>query len=190
MRRIFLVWIYSIALLLGQTSPLKTFYSFLDQDHIVRMEIDFYQKQFDDSYRSSGFFYLIGEKNYVYDSLLFQMIVKDSLVTTINHETNQVVYSSIEKGQLTILDILSGRKDYVEFLDETAASNVKNFNIPDLDYSGSSEFDQDTGLIKMIKLNIDYNQNVSITVISIEAIENYTEPDFDLNRFEIIDLRG
>ena len=42
----------------------------------------------------------------------------------------------------------------------------------------------------MIKLNIDYNQNVSIMVISIEAIENYTEPDFDLNRFEIIDLRG
>ena len=190
MSRIFLVWIYSIALLLGQTSPLKTFYSFLDQDHIVRMEIDFYQKQFDDSYRSSGFFYLIGKKNYVYDSLSFQMIVKDSLVTTINHETNQVVYSSIEKGQLTILDILSGRKDYVEFLDETAASNVKNFNIPDLDYSGSFEFDQDTGLIKMIKLNIDYNQNVSITVISIEAIENYIEPDFDLNRFEIIDLRG
>ena len=93
MRQIFLVWIYSIALLLGQTSPLKTFYSFLNQNHIVKMEIDFYQKQFDNSFRSSGFFYLIGEKNYVYDSLLFQMIVKDSLVTTINHETNQVVYS-------------------------------------------------------------------------------------------------
>ena len=67
MRQIFLVWIYSIALLLGQTSPLKTFYSFLDQDHIVRMEVDFYQKQFDNSYRSSGFFYLIGKKNYVYE---------------------------------------------------------------------------------------------------------------------------
>ena len=42
----------------------------------------------------------------------------------------------------------------------------------------------------MIKLDIDYNQNVSIMVLSIEAIENYTKPDFDLNRFEIIDLRG
>ena len=73
MRQIFLVWIYSIALLLGQTSPLQTFYSFLNQDHIVKMEIDFYQKQFDNSYRSSGSFYLIGEENYVYDSLLFQM---------------------------------------------------------------------------------------------------------------------
>ena len=116
MRQIFLVWIYSIALLFGQISPLKNFYSFLNQDHIVRMEIDFYQKQFDNSYRSSGFFYLIGEKNYVYDSLSFQMIVKDSLVTTINHETNQVVYSSIQKEQLTILDILSGEKEYVEFI--------------------------------------------------------------------------
>ena len=190
MRQIFLVWIYSIALLLGQISPLKNFYSFLNQGHIVRMEIDFYQKQFDNAYQSSGSFYLIGEKNYVYDSLSFQMIVKDSLVTTINHETNQVVYSSIQKEQLTILDILSGRKEYLEFLDESDASNVKKFNIPNLDYSGSFEFDQDTGLIKMIKLDIDYNQNVSIMVLSIEAIGNYTKPDFDLNRFEIIDLRG
>ena len=97
MRQIFLVWIYSIALLLGQISPLKNFYSFLNQGHIVRMEIDFYQKQFDNAYQSSGSFYLIGEKNYVYDSLSFQMIVKDSLVTTINHETNQLSHISTKK---------------------------------------------------------------------------------------------
>ena len=43
---------------------------------------------------------------------------------------------------------------------------------------------------KMIKLNNDYNQEFSIIVRSIEALGNYTKPDFDLNRFEIIDLRG
>ena len=42
----------------------------------------------------------------------------------------------------------------------------------------------------MIKLNIDDNLNVSIKIKSIKKIKDYTVPNFNLKKFEIIDLRG
>ena len=56
---------------------------------------------------------------YVYDSSLIIVIVEDSLITTINNQTRQVVYSSIEKDYVTILDILSGNFNNIEFLNKT-----------------------------------------------------------------------
>ena len=111
-------------------------------------------------------------------------VLPSEIIPRINFKVNENVQFDLN------LNISIKENAKLEFLDESDASNVKKFNIPNLDYSGSFEFDQDTGLIKMIKLNIDYNQNVSIIVRSIEALGNYKKPDFDLNRFEIIDLRG
>ena len=190
MRQIFFAWTYSFFLLFGQGNPVQSFYNLIHQDHIVTMEIEFFQKQFENIYKSSGSFYLLRKKHYVFDSTSFQMIVKDSLVTTINHETKQVIYSSIVGNQVSILDILSGHNKYIKFSDELIHNYINNFSIPDLGYIGSFEFDQNTGLLKMIKLNIDDNQNVSIKIKSIKKIKDYNVPNFNLKKFEIIDLRG
>ena len=45
MRQIFFAWTYSFFLLFGQGNPVQSFYNLIHQDHIVRMEIEFFQKQ-------------------------------------------------------------------------------------------------------------------------------------------------
>ena len=59
---------------------------------------------------------------------MIKIIVEDSLITTINNETRQLVYSSIDKDHLSILDILSGNLDNIEFLDKTS-KHIDHFEV-------------------------------------------------------------
>ena len=58
------------------------------------MEIDFSQNQFGNTFNSSGVFYVISNRKYVYDSFSIKIVVEDSLITTVNNETGQLVFSS------------------------------------------------------------------------------------------------
>jgi hypothetical protein len=192
MRRIFFIWAYFLFILFGQENPIQSFYDLINQGHTIKMNVEFLQKQYDNSFGTEGSFYLIGKKKYIFDSNAFRLIANDSLITTINHETKQVIYSSNIDGQANILDILSGSKKYIKFSEESDNSfwYISNFKIPDLGYFGSFEFEPNTGALKIIKLNIDNNQNVSIKIKSIEMMKEHSMPDININKFEIIDLRG
>jgi len=189
MRQLLLVCVLIITLIFGGENKLDNFYKLLDQDGIVRIDINFFQKQFESSFNTSGSFYLIDKLNYYYDSPSFQILVNDSLITTINYETNQVVYSSIDRRQLGVFDILSGNKEFIEFSDNKNNDYVNNFTVYELGYSGLFEFDRDTGLLKLIKLEISNSQNILIDILSIGFVKDYIRPDLDSNKFEIVDLR-
>ena len=109
---------------------------------------------------------------------------------TINYETNQVVYSPVDNRQVGILDILSGNKNFIDFTDDAKNRRIYNFTIHDLGYTGFFEFERDTGMLKMVKLEIGDNQIIVIEILSINIIKDYRMPTFDKNTFEIIDLRG
>ncbi len=190
MRQFLLVWAMFIVVLFAKENQLNNFYKLLTQDSIIKMEINFYQKQFENSFNSSGSFYLLSKNNYCYDSPLYKIITRDSLITTINHETNQVVYSPVDSRQIGVLDILSGNKNFIEFTDDLKNSWVHNFTIRDLGYNGLFEFDKGTEMLKMVKLEIGDGQIIVIKIKSIQIIKDYTIPSFDKNTFEIIDLRG
>ena len=111
-------------------------------------------------------------------------------MTTINHETNQVVYSSVDSRQLGIFDILSGNKEFIEFSDNKNNDYVNNFIVHGLGYRGLFEFDRATGILKLIRLEISDSQIILIDIKSIDIVKDYTTPDFDKNKFEIVDLRG
>ncbi len=188
MRHIILVWICHTVLLIGEDTPLENFYKSLRQNLVLKMEINFFQEQFGNKLNSSGIFYVIAERQYVYDSSLIKVIVEDSLVTTVNYETKQVIYSAIEKDYLSILDILSGSLDNIEFLDE-ASTYISYFRVPKLEYEGTFQFDKNNGLLEQVKLFIDENQNLMVEVKSVDFIKNYDIPDIDRKKFETIDLR-
>ena len=190
MRQFIIIWVLSITLIFGGETQLNNFYKLLNQDAIIRMDINFSQKQFESSFNSSGSFYLIDKLNYYYDSPSFKILASDSLITTINYETNQVVYNSIDKRQLGVFDILSGNKNFIEFLDNKNNTYVNNFIVHELGYSGFFEFDRETGTLKLIKLEISDSQIILIDIILIDVVKDYIKPDFDKNKFEIVDLRG
>ena len=183
-----LVWVCHTALLIGEDTPLKNFYKSLNKNLILKMEINFFQNQFGNTFNSSGIFYVIANGRYVYDSSSIKMVVEDTLITTINNETRQLVYSTIEKDHLSILDILSGKIDNIEFLDKTSL-HIDNFEIPKLGYKGNFQVDKNSGLLKFLKLFVDKDQSLSVEVKSIDFIESYDMLDFNYEKFEVIDLR-
>ena len=188
MRHIILVWICHTILLIGEDTPLKNFYKSLKQNLILKMEIDFFQNQFGNTINSSGIFYVAANKKYVYDSSSIKIIVEDSLITTINNETRQLVYSSIDKDHLSILDILSGDLDNIEFLDKTN-KHIDHFEVLKLGYKGTFQFDRDSGHLKLIKLFIDGDQNLMVQVKSVNFIDHFDMSSIYNENFEVIDLR-
>ena len=188
MRYIILVWICHTAFLIGENTPLKNFYKSLKQNLILKMEINFTQNQFGNTFNSSGLFYVIANRKYVYDSSSIKIIVEDSLITTINNETRQLVYSSIDKDHLSILDILSGDLDNIEFLDKTN-KHIDHFEVLKLGYKGTFQFDKDSGLLKLVKLSIDQDQSIMIEIKSVDFIDHYDMSIVKDENFEVIDLR-
>ena len=188
MRNIILLWICYATLLSGENTPLKNFYNSLKQNLILKMEIDFFQSQYGNTFNSFGTFYVIAHGKYVYDSSSFKIVVEDSIITTFNYETMQLVYSSVEKDHLSILDILSGKLEYIEFLDKTN-THTDHFKVENLGYQGTFQFDKNTGLLSLIKLFIDEEQSLKVEVKSFDFINNYEVMDINHNNFEVIDLR-
>ena len=183
-----LVWICHGALLISEDTPLKNFYKPLKQNLILKMEIDFFQNQFGNNFNSTGVFYVIPNKGYVYDSFLIKVIVEDSIITTINNETGQLIYSSIEKDHLSILDILSGNLNNIELLDKTS-THINHFRVVKLGYKGIFQFDKNSGMVNFVKLSIDEDQNLMVEVKSVDFIEEYDMPVIDDEKFEVIDFR-
>ena len=188
MRHIILVCICHTALINGKDIPLNNFYKSLKQNLILKMEIKFLQNQFGNTFSTSGIFYVAANKKYVYDSSSIKMIVEDSLITTINNKTRQLIYSYIDKDHLSILDILSGNIENIEFLDKTS-KHIDDFEVNKLGYKGSFQFDNDSGLLKSVKLIIDEDQSLMVEVKSVGLIENYDLPEFNHKNFEVIDFR-
>ena len=183
-----LVWLCHVALLIGEDTPLNSYYKSLKENLILKMEIDFFQNQFGNTYNSSGLFYASAKRRYVYDSSLIKIIVEDNLITTVNNNTRQLVYSSIDKDHLSILDILSGNLENIEFLDKTS-KYIDHFEVLKLGYKGTFEFDRDSGLLKLIKLYIDEDQSFVVQVKSVDFIDHYDRVDIIDKNYEIIDFR-
>ena len=188
MRLIILIWICHATLLNGEHSLLNSFYEPLKRNMILKMEINFFQSQFGNEYNSSGIFYVVDYRKYVYDSQSIKLIVEDSLITTINNETRQLVYSSIDNNQLSVLDIMSGNLENIEFMDQKS-NHTYHFKVPKLEYEGILEFDKVSNQLKLVNFYIDGDQSVTIEVKSVQHINYYDMSIANDENFEVIDLR-
>ena len=152
------------------------------------MEINFFKTNLEILLILLGYFMWHQNKKYVYDSSSIKIIVEDSLITTINNETRQFVYSSIDKDHLSILDILSGDLDNIEFLDKTN-KHIDHFEVLKFGYKGTFQFDKDNGLLKLVKLSIDQDQSLMVEVKSVNFIEDFDISDIKDKNYEVIDFR-
>ena len=168
---------------------LNDFYSLLESSSVVKMKIKYTQNQFENIFESVGEFYLIDNEEYYYDSSTIRVYAKGSQLITKNYKTNQILFSEIDREQLNILDILSGSRDQIEFLDKDLLYNKYQFVIPSLGFKGYFKFQENTGVLQSIHLIMDSNQIIFINVILMEVLKGSFIPKIDLENFEIIDLR-
>ena len=103
-------------------------------------------------------------------------------------QVNQIE-KSLEFGQINLMDILSGSREHIKFLKQNDDSNIFNFSIPSLGYEGYFLFENNSSNLKKIFLNAGLEQTITIEILEIEVLDNYS-PKIDLENFEIIDLRG
>ena len=168
---------------------LNDFYSLLESSSVVKLKIEFTQNQFENIFESVGECYLIGNEEYYYESIDIRVHAKENQLITKNYKTNQILYSEIDRAQLNILDILSGSRDQIEFLDKDLHYNKYHFVIPTLGFKGYFKFQENTGVLQSIHLIMDLNQTLVINVVSLEILKGNFTPKIDLENFEIIDLR-
>ena len=168
---------------------LNDFYSLLESSSVVKMKIKYTQNQFENIFESVGEFYLIDNEEYYYESNDIRVYAKENQLITKNYKTNQILYSEIDRAQLNILDILSGSRDQIEFLDKDLKYNKYHFVIPSLGFKGSFKFQENTGMLQSIHLIMDSNQTIFINVVLMEILKGSFTPKMDLENFEIIDLR-
>jgi hypothetical protein len=169
---------------------LNDFYSLLESSSVVKMKIKYTQNQFDNIFESVGEFYLIDNEEYYYKSNDIRIYAKGNQLITKNYKTNQILYSEIDRAQLNILDILSGSRDQIEFLDEDLLYNKHHFVIPSIGFKGYFKFQENTGVLQSIHLIMGSNQTIFIKVVIMEVLKESFTPKMDLENFEIIDLRG
>ena len=168
---------------------LNDFYRLLESPSVVKVKIKYTQTQFESTFESLGACYLINNEEYYYESNDIKVYAKGNQLTTKNYKTNQIVYSDIDRTQLNILDILSGSRDQIEFLDNNLHSNKYHFVIPYLEFKGYFKFQVDTGILQSIQLILNSNQTIVINVISMEILKGSFFPKMDTENFEIIDFR-
>jgi len=168
---------------------LNNFYRLLESPSVVKLKIRYTQNQFEKVFESLGECYLINNEEYYYESNDIRFYAKKNQLITKNYITNQILYSEIDRNQLNILDILSGSKDQIEFLDKDLQSNKYHFAIPSLGFKGYFKFQENTGVLQSIHLIMDSNQTIDINVVLLEVLKGNFTPKIDLENFEIIDLR-
>ena len=168
---------------------LNDFYSLLESSSVVKMKIKYTQNQFENIFESVGDFYLLDNEEYYYESNDISVYAKENQLITKNYKTNQILYSEIDRAQLNILDILSGSRDQIEFLDKDLKDNKYHFVIPSLGFKGYFKFQENTGMLQSIHLIMDSNQTIFINVVLIEVLKGSFTPKMHLENFEIIDLR-
>jgi len=161
----------------------------LESPSVVKLKIRYTQNQFEKVFESLGLCYLINDEEYYYESNDIKFYAKQNQLITKNYITRQILYSEIDRNQLNVLDILSGSKDQIKFLDKDLQSNKYHFVIPSLGFKGYFEFQKNTGTLQSIHLIIDSSQTIVINVVLLEILNGDFAPKIDLENFEIIDLR-
>jgi hypothetical protein len=169
---------------------LDDFYEMLENPGTTAFNIKYTQTQFGSVFESFGVCYFIGSGEYFYQSEDLEVYAQVDQIATKNFRTKQVLLNSINNKNISLMTILSGNKKQIEFIDKHDQDFDYYFVVSQLGFDGFFSFNNTTGLIQSLNLNIGQNQLISIEVISIDLIEDFSMPSLNVENFDIIDLRG
>jgi len=166
------------------------FYEMLENPGTVAFNIKYTQTQFGSAFESVGVCYFIGSGEYFYQSEDIEVYAQVDQIATKNFRTKQVLLNSINNNNISLMTILSGNKKQIEFIDKSNRDFNYYFVVTQLGFDGFFSFNNKTGLMQSLNLNIGQNQLISIEVISIDLIDDFSMPSLNVENFDIIDLRG
>ena len=93
---------------------LNKFYSFMDNDKVLKFEITITQSQFNSDYISSGDFYLVENNHYIYDTELKRLTFDNDQIITINKTHRQILYENTISENFTIFDIFRSKRKLID----------------------------------------------------------------------------
>ena len=166
------------------------FYKMLENYGAASFKIKYSQSQFGSVFESVGVCYFIGSDEYFYQSEDIEIYAQVDQIVTKNFKTKQVLFNSINKDHFTLMTLLSGNRNKIKFIDKYGHNFNYHFTVPQLEFDGFFSFNNETGLLQGLNLEIGQNQSMYIEVISIEFIDSFSMPKVNVENFDIIDLRG
>ena len=98
----------------AQPGPYQQFLDYMNAKSGRIFEIDFYQEQFGKRFESTGTFFYLGKKHYIFDALDQRITFNNDEITTINKVEKQVIYDQTIPGEFTIFDILTGTNESLQ----------------------------------------------------------------------------
>ena len=171
---------------------LNKFYSFMDNDKVLKFEITITQSQFDSDYISKGDFYFVENNHYVFDTKLKRLIFNNDQIITLNKVDRQILYENTISETFSIFDIFRSKNKLID------ASKFKligqeveiYFNIKELSSSGSLIINATDGSPKLIKVSTEEKINIELKIKSVTTSSKLKLKDIDTSQFNVIDLRG
>ena len=171
---------------------LNKFYSFMDNDKVLKFEIIIDQSQFNSDYISEGDFYFVEDNHYIYDTKLKRLTFKNDQITTLNKVDRQILYENTISETFSIFDIFRSKNKLIN------ATKIKSigqeieiyFTIKELSSSGSLIINATDGRPKLIKVITEEKINIELKIKSVTTSSKLELKDIDTRQFNVIDLRG
>ena len=171
---------------------LNKFYSFMDNDKVLKFEITITHSQFDSDYISQGDFYLVENNHYVFETKLKRLIFNKDQIVTLNMADRQILYENKISDTFSIFDIFSSKNKLIEASRfELIGPEVKiYFNIKEFSSSGSLIINATDGSPKHIKVSTEERINIELKIKSVTISSKLKLKDIDTSQFSVVDLRG
>ena len=171
---------------------INKFYSFMDNDKVLKFEIIITHSQFDSDYISKGDFYLVENNHYVFDTKLKRLIFNNDQIVTLNKADRQILYENKISETFSIFDIFRSKNELIETSKfELIGQEVEiYFNIKELSSSGSMIINATDGSPKLIKVSTEDNINIELKIESVTTSSKLELKNIDTSQFSLIDLRG
>ncbi len=180
---------FGVILNYSYSNNLENFFRTLEKSPTVKLKVNFIQKYYDKNFESFGDFYILGHREYFFDSSDFEIYADSNHTITKNNINRQIIYNESNRDQLDLFNILSGERSQIEFSDANGNTNKYEFSISTIGIKGYFLFEPGSELLSLIHFEIGLNQYVTINIFKIEILDNFL-PKINLDNFEIIDLRG
>ena len=171
---------------------LNKFYSFMDNDKVIKFEITITHSQFDSDYITKGDFYFVEHNHYVFDTKLERLIFNNDQIVTFNKVDRQVLYENKISETFSIFDIFKPKNKLIKASKfELIGQEVEiYFNMKELSSSGSLLINANDGSPKLIKVRTEERINIELKIQTVTTSSKLKLKDIDTSKFSVVDLRG
>ena len=189
---IYILFFIIIAPIFSDNLYLDKFYSYMDNEKVLKFEIIVTQSQFNSNYVSKGDLYLVENNHYIYDTEFKRIIFHDDQLTTFNKVDSQILYENVISETFTIFDIFKIKKKLIDTINFRSNGQEVEiyFKIKELLFSGSLVVDKIDGRPRLIKIITEDNMNIKLEIGVVSISSKLNLKDIDVSQYSILDLRG